>query len=124
MKFRGTEDEAKKYKIMLEEKLKENIEIPIKKEKIKWYIPIFMIKKENGKWRKILDAKALNIQITDFHFKMHDSFEMRQTIRLGDWSTSLDLSSAFHHLIVQTESQSYLAFKFQNNHYTYRAMPF
>jgi hypothetical protein len=55
---------------------------------------------------------------------MHDSNEVKQTIRLGDWGTSLDLSSAFHHLIVQTESQPYLAFEFHNNYYTYREMPF
>ncbi|KAA6364658.1 MAG: putative reverse transcriptase [Streblomastix strix] len=124
MKFRGTEEEAKEYKIMLEEELKEKIVIPIGKEQIKWYNPTFMKKKANGKWRKILDAKTLNKQIADFHFKMHDSNEVKQTIRLGDWNSSLDLSSAFHHLIVQTESQPYLAFEFQNNHYIYRAMPF
>ncbi|KAA6358176.1 MAG: hypothetical protein EZS28_046297, partial [Streblomastix strix] len=49
---------------------------------------------------------------------------VKQTIRLGDWSTSLDLYSAFHHLIVQTESQPYLAFEFQNNYYTYKATLF
>ncbi|KAA6364129.1 MAG: putative reverse transcriptase [Streblomastix strix] len=55
---------------------------------------------------------------------MHDSIEVKQTIRPGDWGTSLDLTSAFHHLIVQTESQPYLTFEVQNNHYTYRASPF
>ncbi|KAA6372866.1 MAG: hypothetical protein EZS28_031608 [Streblomastix strix] len=109
---------------MIEEELKENIVIPIRKEQIKWCNPIFMIKKANGKWRGILDAKALNQQIADFHFKMHDSNQVKQTIRPGDWCTSLDLSSAFLHLIDQTESQPYLAFEIQNNHYTYRAMPF
>ncbi|KAA6352180.1 MAG: hypothetical protein EZS28_051817, partial [Streblomastix strix] len=54
---------------------------------------------------------------------MHDLNEVKQIIRLGDWSTSLGLSSAIHHLIVQAESEPYLAFEFQN-HYTYRAMPF
>ncbi|KAA6379852.1 MAG: putative Pro-Pol polyprotein [Streblomastix strix] len=83
-----------------------------------------MIENANRKWRKILDSKKQNKEIADFHFKMHDSNKVKRTIRLGDWGTSLDLSSAFHHLIVQTESQSYLAFEFQNNHYTYRAMPF
>ncbi|KAA6361763.1 MAG: hypothetical protein EZS28_042710 [Streblomastix strix] len=34
------------------------------------------------------------------------------------------LSFAIHHLIVQTESQLYSAFEFQDNYYTYRAMPF
>ncbi|KAA6366751.1 MAG: hypothetical protein EZS28_037722 [Streblomastix strix] len=78
MIFRGTEEEAREYKIMLEEELKENIVIPIKKQQIKWYNPTFMIKKANGKWRKILDAQALNNQIADFHFKMHDSIEVKQ----------------------------------------------
>ncbi|KAA6386676.1 MAG: putative Pro-Pol polyprotein [Streblomastix strix] len=124
MKFRGTEEEVREYKIMLEEKLKENIEILIKKEQIKQYNPTFMIKKANGKWRKILDAKALNKFNADFHFKNHDSNEQKQTIRIGDLSTSLYLPSTFHHLIVQTELQPYLAFEFQNNYYTYRAMLF
>ncbi|KAA6309889.1 MAG: hypothetical protein EZS28_056418 [Streblomastix strix] len=84
MKFRGTEEETREYKIMLEEELKENNEIPIKKEQIKWYNLTFMIKKANGKWRKILDAKTLNKQIADFHIKMHDSIKVKQTIRLGD----------------------------------------
>ncbi|KAA6400360.1 MAG: hypothetical protein EZS28_004117 [Streblomastix strix] len=106
MKFRGIEEEAKEYKIMLEEELKENIVIPIIKEQIKWYNPTFMVNKANGKWRKILDAKALNKQIADFHFKMHDSNEVKQTIRLGDLGTSLNLSSAFHHLNKQKSKLS------------------
>ncbi|KAA6353356.1 MAG: hypothetical protein EZS28_051118 [Streblomastix strix] len=83
-----------------------------------------MIKKVNKKLRKILDAKMLNKDITDLQFMMHDSKEIKQTIRHGDLNTSMDLSFAFHHRIVQAESQPYLAFEFQNNHYTYRAMPF
>ncbi|KAA6362378.1 MAG: hypothetical protein EZS28_042096 [Streblomastix strix] len=83
-----------------------------------------MIKKANGKWRKILDAKELNKQIADFHFKMQDSNDVIQTIRRKDLGTSLDISFALHQLIVQIESQPYLAFEFQNNYYTYRAMPF
>ncbi|KAA6364153.1 MAG: hypothetical protein EZS28_040318, partial [Streblomastix strix] len=50
-------------------------------EQIKQNNPTFMIKKANGKRRKILNAKALNKKIADFHFKMHDSYEVRQTIR-------------------------------------------
>ncbi|KAA6357325.1 MAG: hypothetical protein EZS28_047148, partial [Streblomastix strix] len=123
MKFKGTVEETKKYKIMLEEELKENIVISIRKEQIKQHNPTLLIKNANRKWGNIQAGTALNMEIADFHFKMHDSNEVKQTIRLGDRSTSKDLSSAFHHLIVQTESQSYLAIEFQNNHYTYSAMP-
>ncbi|KAA6397070.1 MAG: hypothetical protein EZS28_007409, partial [Streblomastix strix] len=37
---------------------------------------------------------------------------------------SIELFFIFNHLIVQAESQPYLAFEFQNNHYTYRTMQF
>ncbi|KAA6323043.1 MAG: hypothetical protein EZS28_054359, partial [Streblomastix strix] len=94
MKFRGTEDEAKEYKI---------------------------IEREMEK-----DTRCESAEQTDGRLPLQDalSIEVKQTIRLRDWGTSLDLTSAFHHLIVQAESQPYLAFEFQNNHYTYRAMPF
>ncbi|KAA6360533.1 MAG: hypothetical protein EZS28_043939 [Streblomastix strix] len=124
IKFSGTEEETKEYKIMLEEELKEKIVIPIKKEQNKLYNPTFMIMKTDEEWRKILDANKLNKQIADFHFKMHDSNEVNKTIRLGEQGTSFDLSSAFHHLIVQAVSQPFLAFEFQNNHYNCRAMLF
>ncbi|KAA6356926.1 MAG: hypothetical protein EZS28_047547 [Streblomastix strix] len=104
--------------------MKENIVISIRKEYIIQCNLTLKIEKAIGNWRKILDAKALNKQIADFHFKMHDQNEVKQTIRPGDWSTSLDLSSAFHHLIIHSESQPYLAFEFLNNHYKYRAMLF
>ncbi|KAA6399441.1 MAG: hypothetical protein EZS28_005039 [Streblomastix strix] len=83
-----------------------------------------MIKKINGKWINILDSKVQNKDFADFHFKKHDSNEVKQTIRLGDRGPALDLSSAFRQLIVQTEQQLYIAFEFQNNHYIYRTMPF
>ncbi|KAA6365397.1 MAG: hypothetical protein EZS28_039077 [Streblomastix strix] len=78
MKFEGTENQAKKCKIILEEELKENIVIPFRKEQTIQYNLTFMIKKAYGKQRKILDAKVLNKQIADFHFKMHDSNESKQ----------------------------------------------
>ncbi|KAA6361944.1 MAG: hypothetical protein EZS28_042528 [Streblomastix strix] len=124
MKFRGTEEDSKEGKIKFEEEQKENIVLSIRKEQTKWNNPTFMIKNAKEKRIKILDAKALNMEIADFHFKMHDSNKVKQTIRLGDWGTSLDLSPAYHYLVVQTESQPHLAFEFQNNHYTQRAMPF
>ncbi|KAA6403178.1 MAG: hypothetical protein EZS28_001304 [Streblomastix strix] len=124
MNFRQITNQAKECKITIEEKLKENIVIPIRKEQIKWYNLTFMIKKANGKQRKRLDAEALNKQISDFDFKIYDSNEVKQTIRLGDFGTSLDHSPTFHYLIVQIESLPQLAFQFQNNHYAYRAMQF
>ncbi|KAA6394067.1 MAG: hypothetical protein EZS28_010400 [Streblomastix strix] len=124
MKFSGKVEEAKEFWIIFEEKLKENIEISVKQEQIKRYNLTFTIKKADRKWKKILDAKEINKQIADFYFKRHGSSEVKQTIRLRDWTTSLDFSTTYHHLIVQTDSQLYQAFEFETNLYTYRAMPF
>jgi hypothetical protein len=63
-----------------------------------------MIRKANGKLRKIVDAKAMNIEIADFLINMHASNEAKQITRFGDWSTSLDLIFSFNNLIAQTES--------------------
>ncbi|KAA6378074.1 MAG: hypothetical protein EZS28_026397, partial [Streblomastix strix] len=40
-----------------------------------------------------------------------------------DWSTSLDLNSAFHHLIVYPPHRSYLVFEAMGKVYQYRALP-
>ncbi|KAA6404283.1 MAG: hypothetical protein EZS28_000192 [Streblomastix strix] len=42
----------------------------------------------------------------------------------GDWATSLDLKSAFHHLAVYPPHRPYLAFEAMGKVYQYRAMPF
>ena len=52
---------------------------------------------------------------------------MEDVIRIAlkdDFATSLDLKSAFNHLIVNSELRPYLAFAFRGKSYCYRAMPF
>ncbi|KAA6376416.1 MAG: hypothetical protein EZS28_028056 [Streblomastix strix] len=75
-----TNEEVSDFKTILEEQLKMNIEISFYKDQIKLFNPSLRIKMANGKWRKIFDTKALNKQIADFHFKMHDSNEIKQAI--------------------------------------------
>ncbi|KAA6354054.1 MAG: hypothetical protein EZS28_050419, partial [Streblomastix strix] len=60
--------------------------------------PTFILPKPHQKWRKNLDASALNQEIQTIHFKMNGTDQVRDLISKGDWATSLDLKSAFHHL--------------------------
>ncbi|KAA6402486.1 MAG: hypothetical protein EZS28_001983 [Streblomastix strix] len=55
---------------------------------------------------------------------MNGTDQVRDLIRKGDCATSLDLKSAFHHLIVYPLYRPYLAFEAKVNVYQYRAMPF
>jgi hypothetical protein len=95
----------------LEEELRENIIKYIYPEQAKWFYPPFIIRKHYLKWRKILDASALNKEIQTIYFKMNGTDQVRDLIRKGDWATSLDLKSAFHLLIVYPPYRPYLAFE-------------
>jgi hypothetical protein len=42
----------------------------------------------------------------------------------GDWTTSLDLKSAFNHMLVNEAFIPYLAFRHRGRYYAHAAMPF
>ncbi|KAA6365935.1 MAG: putative reverse transcriptase, partial [Streblomastix strix] len=122
--FSGSREEEIAYTEKLEEELCENITEEIHPEQAKWFNPTFIIPKLHLKWRKILDASALNKEIQTIHFKMNGTDHMRDLIRKGDWATSLDLKSAFHHLIVYPPHRKCLALEAMGKVDQYRAMPF
>ncbi|KAA6359251.1 MAG: putative reverse transcriptase, partial [Streblomastix strix] len=112
------------YTEKLDEELRENIIEQIHPEQAKWFNPTFIIPKPHWKWRKILDANSFNKEIQMILFRMIGTGEVRDLLRKGDWATSLDLKSAFHHLIVYPPRRPYLAFEAMGKVYQYRAMPF
>ncbi|KAA6393491.1 MAG: hypothetical protein EZS28_010984 [Streblomastix strix] len=75
-------------------------------------------------WRKILDASILNEEIQSLHFQMSGVDQVRYLLIPNDWAVTLDLKSAFHHLIVYPPHRAYLAFEIDNHHYQNKAMPF
>ncbi|KAA6369117.1 MAG: putative Transposon Ty3-G Gag-Pol polyprotein, partial [Streblomastix strix] len=122
--FQGNQTEMQAYKAMLQEELQEGIIEEIPKEQVKWWNPTFLVPKPSGEWRKILDASLLNEEIQPLHFQMNGVEQVRYLLILNDWAVTLDLKSAFHHLIVYPPHRAYLAFEVDNHHYQYRAMPF
>ncbi|KAA6401479.1 MAG: putative reverse transcriptase [Streblomastix strix] len=122
--FSGSREETIAYTEKLEEELRENITEQIYFEQAKWFNPTFIIPKPHQKWTKILNAYQLNKEIQKIHFKMNGTDQVRDLIRKGDWVTSLDQKSAFHHLTVYPPHKPYLAFEAMGKVYQYRAMPF
>jgi hypothetical protein len=57
-------------------------------------------------------------------FKMHGLEEIKYLANQMDYTKTLDLKSAFHHITVSPNSIPYLAFNFNNNNFAYKAMPF
>ncbi|KAA6399494.1 MAG: hypothetical protein EZS28_004973, partial [Streblomastix strix] len=91
--------------------LRENTIEQIHPEQAKWFNPTFIIPQPHQKWRKILDASALNKEIQTIHFKMNGTDQVRDLIRKEDQATSLVLKSAFHNLTVYPPHRRYLAFE-------------
>ncbi|KAA6393834.1 MAG: hypothetical protein EZS28_010636 [Streblomastix strix] len=122
--FSGSKEEEIAYTEKLEEELRESIIEEIYPELAKWFNPTFITPKPHGKWRKILEASLPNKEIQTIHFKMNRTDQVRDLIRKGDWATSLDQKSAFHHLIVYPPHRPYLEFEATGKVQQYRAVPF
>ncbi|KAA6380713.1 MAG: putative Transposon Ty3-I Gag-Pol polyprotein [Streblomastix strix] len=122
--FSGSREEEMAYTEKLENELRECIIEQIHVAQTKSFNPTFIIPKPHQKWRKILDVSALNKAIQTIRFKMNRTDLVRDLVRKGDWATSLDIKSAFHHLIVYQPHRPYLAFVAMGKVYQYRAMPF
>ncbi|KAA6365927.1 MAG: hypothetical protein EZS28_038546 [Streblomastix strix] len=120
----GTRKETEAYQEMLREELEEGIVILIQQDQVKWWKHIFLIRKPNGTWRKILDASKLNKEIEKLNFKMLGLEEVQYLANQIDYATLLDLKSAFHPNTVFSNSIPYLAINFINNNYAYKTMPF
>jgi hypothetical protein len=109
---------------LLQEELDQDVIVQVHHSAVRLYNPIFPVPKPGNKWRKILDNTALcNLQ-KDIHYKMENEENIISMALPNDWATSLDLKSAFNHLLVQEDVRPYLAFSFRGKSYWYRAMPF
>ncbi|KAA6353608.1 MAG: hypothetical protein EZS28_050865, partial [Streblomastix strix] len=117
-------EEEAAYTEKLKEQLRENIIRQILLEQFKQINLIITILMSHEKWRKILDESSLNKQIQTIHFKPNGTGKVIDLIMKGDWATSLDLKSAFHHLIIYPPRRPYLAFEPMGKVCQYSAMPF
>ncbi|KAA6403167.1 MAG: hypothetical protein EZS28_001293 [Streblomastix strix] len=122
--FSGSREEEIVQTEKLEEELRKNIKEQMHPEQAKWFNKISKILMLHEKWREILDANSLNKEIQKTPIKMNGTNQVRDLIRKGDWATSLDLKSAFHHLIIYPPHRPYLAFEAIRKVYQYRAMLF
>jgi hypothetical protein len=96
----------------------------ISQGQIRWEHPTHLIPKKNGKLRKIKNAAALNKFILKAKFKLEDQRLLMQLLQKDMYTTSVDVTSAYHHVPVAEWAQPYLCFNYNSKTYCYRAMPF
>ena len=89
-----------------------------------FYSRMFLVPKSTGGWRPIIDLSPLNKFIPQTHFKMETPRSIRDSLRKGDFLTSIDLKDAYFHIPIHRSSQPFLRFQWQQVVYQFRALCF
>jgi hypothetical protein len=86
--------------------------------------PLFTVPKKNGQLRPILNLRKVNSFIPHRHFKMESLLQVCRIIRSKDWMTSIDLTDAFLHVLINKASRRFLQFDWAGRRYQFRVLPF
>lgn len=85
---------------------------------------LFPVAKKDGSWRWVLDLSHLNERVRRARFRYTGLPSVRHMLRPGDFLTSIDLASAFHHVLVAPSSRRLLGFRIGGRVYRHRVMVF
>ena len=88
-----------------------------------FYSRLFVVQKDSGAWRPIIDLSTLNTYIASQRFHMETTQSVR-SIRQGDWMISLDLQDAYLQVPIHPESRRYLRFTMGGVPYQFRVLCF
>ena len=81
-------------------------------------------KKEQGKFRFLLDLRWLNAFCKVPTFTMDTLSSQRDSIRHGDVMFNLDLASGFHHVCFREDHTRFCGFRWKQVFYKWKSLPF
>ncbi|KAA6379160.1 MAG: hypothetical protein EZS28_025312 [Streblomastix strix] len=120
--FRGTLEQEKEYMNQLEKELSSGVVKEM--DNVQVYNPTFLVPRQDGQLRKILDCRKINLLTQLTHFKMYGPEELRQILQESNYATILDIKNAFYHVRVSPNLQPFQRFQFKKKAYTYLGLPF
>ena len=89
-----------------------------------FYSRLFVVQKDSGSWRPIIDLSTLNTFIVSQHFHMETPQSVLRSIHQGDWMISLDFQDAYLQVPIHLESRRYLRFTIGGVPYQFRVLCF
>ena len=96
-----------------------------KAKKLAWQSRLFTVpKKDSQEGRLILDLSILNSYIKCPYFKMLTIKEVKTLLPKGFWTVSIDFKDGFWHLPIARTKRPFLGFRWKNQNWQFRAMPF
>ena len=117
-------------------------EIPVSPDTPGFYSPIFLVAKESGGWRPILNLKAFNKFVVPPSFRMetlrtvmdclgeaaqqrrNTSEHLRDSSLSETWAISIDLRDAYFHVAVAPEHTRYIRFAYNGRAFEFLLLPF
>ena len=99
-------------------------EVPPSAQLAGFYSKYFIVPKKDGGLRPVLDLRPLNRYLKVLPFKMVHTGVVMQSIRQGEWFTSLDLKDAYFHVPICPEHRPFLRFAFQGRAFQFQVLPF
>jgi hypothetical protein len=85
---------------------------------------IFTVPKPSGGARLILDLSPLNLFLKPASFQLPSIKQLRAALLRPAWLAKVDLRDAYWHVPIDPAFRSYLAFRWHNQMFEFRAMPF
>ena len=86
--------------------------------------PVVLVEKKDGTHRLAVDYRKLNRNIRDDRFPMPLIQQLLEEFHGVKYFTKLDLSSAYHHLIINKNSRYKTAFVCSSGLFNYKRLPF
>ena len=85
---------------------------------------IFLVpKKEENKFRLILNLRELKKQIVVPHFRMESLKDVQRLVHAGAFLGTCDIKDAYPHLMTRDDQQSLLQFRWRGQYFAFRTMP-
>jgi hypothetical protein len=91
---------------------------------IQFVSQMFIIKKQSGGLRPIINLKSLNQFIVYRHFKVENLVSIRQLIVKGDWMTKLDLKDSYSTVPVHRDFHEFLQFVWEGEVFQFTCLCF
>lgn len=98
--------------------------VPASARRRGFYSSYFLVTKQDGGFRPILDLRHLNQFLKVLPFRMLRTVDVLRSVRHGDWFTSIDLRDAYFHVPIAPRHRQFLRFAFRGQAYQYRVLPF
>ena len=89
-----------------------------------FYSNLFLVTKKDGGFRPVINLSGLNHYIKKKTFRMATLKDVSQTLRQGDWASTIDLKDAYLHDPIPKEHRRFLRFCWGGKEYQFRRLPF